>query len=205
VRTLGKRPLVLAASAACLVVGVIPAARAGTSTDPEVKDMAGDANVVSTYRSAAAVPPASVAGFDIVSAWFGGGKVSLRLAAAPADVGIFLVGFDAPGCTLADPAPGPVTLPVQVLDAHPTRGVGLILNRQGGTASQVAYYQCNVANNTWGAVQVPVQVVGDTITWTIPAGGHIGPGTAASKPYAITAATPFNFVDITDTGRNGTI
>lgn len=187
--------------AAVLAVGPAQSALAGSDADPDVQDAAGDANALAVQNAKLASPPASAAPYDILSAWFGGGTVSIRLAGPPAPTGLYIAAFNAPGCSM--PPPGPPSATSAVLDDHPPSGVGLALDLKGSIGN--AYYVCNVSGSTWGVTYVPYRLTGNTITFTIPAGGKLQPGAFLSNTYAMSAAGPSVLMDITPIGRNAVL
>jgi hypothetical protein len=197
-----KRTMTIAV-AALLALGPAHTALAGSSTDYDVNDAAGDANALSVQNAKLSTAPASVAAYDILGVWFGGGgSVNVRLATTPGPVGLYVVAFDAPGCTLPPSAPLPVSTSAAV-DDHPGSGVGLALDLKSSVGN--AYYVCNVSGNTWGVTYVSYHLSGNTITFNIPAGGHLQVGATISHPYAMSAIATEALVDITPVGRNAVL
>jgi hypothetical protein len=189
------------AAAVALALAPAHSALAGTAAAPEVQDAAGDANALAVQNAKLATSPASVAAYDILSVWFSGsGNVNLRLAAAPAPVGLYVVAFNAPGCTVPDSGPSPTAA---VLDDHPVSGVGLALDLKSSIGQ--AYYVCNVSGNDWGVTYVPYSLTGNTITFKIPQSGHLVPGAAITRPYAMSAVATEALVDITPRGSNAVL
>jgi hypothetical protein len=197
-KLMSRRGLTMAA-VAVLALAPVQSALAGSNGDPDVGDAAGDANALSVQNAKLATPPASVAAFDVLSVWFsGGGAINLRLAEAPAPTGLYIVAFDAPGCTMPPAAPPPADTSAAA-DNHPASGVGVALDIKATIGS--AYYVCNVSGNSWGVTYIPYRVSGNTITFTIPSSGPLRPGSGISNPYAMTAAGPSALVDMTFRGR----
>jgi hypothetical protein len=201
-KLMSRAGLTAGAVAAALLIMPLQSANAGSAADPDVTDAPGDANAASVQNAKLATPPASAAQFDVLSVWFsGGGAVNLKLATAPTGEGLYVVAFDAPGCTM--PPPGPPSATNAALDDHPASGVGLAFDLKANVGS--AYYVCNTSGNTWGVTYVGYRINGNTITFNIPSSGHLVPGMGISHPYAMSAAGPSVLVDITPRGRNAVL